>query len=108
MKHLWIVPLILISCSKSSLSLVKDTWSGYYAIDTVQAVSKDVAKTIMYDCPGDRKWSADTVLYYNHGEPQATPTTWQEIHPGMMQYVNLTEVAPGYWQRVYFIYTSKQ
>lgn len=100
----------LISCSKANLSLVKDTWSGYYVVDTVKASSKDSAKILLFDCPGDRKWNADTVLPYNHGEPQAVATTWQEITPGKMQFIDkyLVEIAPGRWQRVYFIYKAKK
>lgn len=100
----------LTSCSKSTLSLVKDTWVGHYTRDTVQAVSKAEAERIAYDCDGDLKWDADTVLSYNHGEPEAVATTWQEISPMQMQWIDkdVVEVSPGYWQRLCFIYGYKK
>lgn len=98
----------LTSCQKSSLSLAKDTWDGSYVKDSVRAATVDSAKKLAFDCPGDRKWKADTILSYNHGEPQAVPTTWQEIHPGLMVYVKVREIEAGLFERLYFIYDHKK
>lgn len=104
------VLFFLTSCQKSSLSLVKDTWEGSYVIDTVAAKSKAEAKTLRYDCPGERKWKADTILSYNHGEPEAVAQTWQEITPNDMHWIDdyVVEVSPGYWQRLCFIFGDKK
>lgn len=102
--------LFLIACQKSSLSLVKDDWSGHYAADTVKASSIEEAETMAYDCPTDRKWEADTILSYNHGEPEAMAQTWQEISSGDMHWIDnyVIEVSPGYWQRLCFIFDAKK
>lgn len=100
--------LSLIACQKSSLSLAKNSWHGHYGKDVVKASSKDSAKMQEYDCPTATKWAADTTLYYNHGEPAAVATTWQEAQPHLMQFIgDPIEITPGVWQRLYFIYEYK-
>jgi hypothetical protein len=99
---------VLFSCSKATEGLAKVQWSGYYIVDSVQAPSEGVARSMAYDCPGDVKTWADTVLDYNHGVPPDQTTNWREVHPEFMQFISVVERRPGLWVRLYYTYKTKK
>lgn len=100
--------VMMVACQKSTIGvLVIDTWSGHFTRDSVFATDSIQAKTLQFDCDGDTKWPGTKIESYNAGEPQATPTTWQEIHPGGMTWIRVREIAPGQWERLYFNYEKK-
>lgn len=117
----FVMSFSILSCSKGTLGLAKVEWGGYYVVDTVLADNEAEAMSLAYDCFGDVRIPADTVLDYNHGVPPEVATTWREIHPGKMKFITVTNTntwgwrltdmgaeLTTYWIRKYYIFKVKK